>query len=285
MSAESWADLQLLDQILRAGTLSGASRALGVDQTTVARRLSALERRVGSPLFDRVGGRMAATPTLSLVRDRLRTMSEEAALSLAALRRASVELQGRVRVTSVGFVLSRILAPALAAFEGRHPGITLDFVADDQSLSFERRETDIAVRLGRTAEDSTRIKSLVPIRFQLCCPAVLPPGEPRERPVVRYGEALAHLPEMVLLDRIRPSARVALRADRLDILIEAAIALGAEVVLPAQLAALDPRLESVDEPDAATDRPAYLMIHPERSRVPSVALVAAWIEKTVRAWR
>ncbi|WEX76231.1 LysR family transcriptional regulator [Sinorhizobium numidicum] len=282
MNAESWGDLELLDHIVRGRTLSAAARSLGVDQTTAARRLAALERRIGAALFDRIGGRLAPTPILARVLDRLRTISEEAALSMAALRRATAELKGHVRVTSVGFVLARILAPALGGLERSHPGITLDLVADDQPLSFERRETDIAVRLGRTAEDSTRIKRLGDIRFRLCRPAGLPSGE---HPVVRYGAALAHLPEMLALDRARPNARAALTADKLEILIEAALALGAEVMLPELSARRDPRYEVVDEPAGVADRPVYLMIHPERARVPSVAAVATFIEAAVRDWR
>lgn len=285
MSADSWADLELLDHIARAGTLSGASRALGVDQTTVARRLASVERNIGAALFDRIGGRLQPTPVLSPVLDRLRTMSEEAMLSMAALRRATAELRGHVRVTSVGFVLSHILAPSLAAFGQRHPGIGLDFVAEDQSLSFERREADIAVRLGRTAEDSVRIKSLGTIRFRLCRPAGVLPDAAGALPVVRLGDGLAHLPEMLAMDRARPSARVALTSDRLDILIEAALSFGAEIMLPERLARLDPRFDLVDEPEGIAERPVYLLMHPERARVPSVAQVAAWIEATLREWR
>ena len=282
MNAESWAELELLDHIVRGGTLSAAARSLGVDQTTVARRLAALERRTGAALFDRIGGRHVPTPILTAILDRLRTMSEEASLSMATLKRATTELKGHVRVTSVGFVLARILAPALGRLERRHPGISLDLVADDQALSFERRETDIAVRFGPAAEETTRIKKLGIVRFRLCRPAGLPPGD---HPVVRYSDALGHVPEMLGLARARPKARVALSADKLEILAEAALALGAEVMLPEVSARRDPRFEIVDEPEGVADRTAYLMIHPERARAPSVAAVAAFIEEAVRGWR
>jgi hypothetical protein len=64
-AGSNWADLELLDHILRHRTLSGAAAALGVDQTTVSRRLAALERRIGSALFDRIDGKLVATPPLS----------------------------------------------------------------------------------------------------------------------------------------------------------------------------------------------------------------------------
>lgn len=281
-AGEDWAELQLLEHIVRAGTLGGAARALGVDQTTVSRRLATLERKIGTSLFDRIAGRLVPTPILATVLDRLRTIAEEAALSMALLRRATAELQGQVRVTSTGFVLARLLAPALAPFAHDHPGLTIDFLDDDQALSFERRETDIAVRLGRTAEETTRIKSLGTLGFRLCRPVG---SSANGTVVVRYGGELAHLPEMQALDRCRPGARVALKANRLDILAEAAVALGAEIMLPELLAARDPRFEIVGHPDGWAERPLYLMIHPDRARVPSVASVAKWIEATLRRWR
>ena len=277
-----WADLELLDHLVRGATLSQAARSLGVDQTTVSRRLAALERRVGAALFDRIDGRLTPTPVLIPVVDRLRTISEEASLSLATLLRTTAELKGQVRVTSIGFVLSAILAPALSRLEQRHPGLTLDLVADNQMLSIERREADIAIRMARTGEDSVRVKSLGTLRFRLFRPKGQAAGP---CPIVRYGPALAHVPEMQLLDRLRPGARVALTADKLEILMEAALSLGAELMLPDVSGSRDPRFEAVDEPATAAERPVYLMMHPERARVPSVAAVAAFIEETMRGWR
>lgn len=277
-----WADLELLDHLVRGTTLSQAARSLGVDQTTVSRRLAALERRVGAALFDRIDGRLTPTPVLVPVVDRLRAMSEEASLSLATLLRTTAELKGQVRVTSIGFVLSAIVAPALARLEQRHPGLTLDLLADNQMLSIERREADIAIRMARTGEDSVRVKGLGTLRFRLFRPKGQGDGP---CPVVRYGPGLAHVPEMQALDRLRPDARVALTADKLEILMEAALALGAELMLPEVSALRDHRFEVVDEPGAVAERPVYLMMHPERARVPSVAAVAAFIEETMRGWR
>lgn len=276
MNAESWADLELLDHILRGGSLSAAARSLGVDQTTVARRLAALERRCGIALLERSGHRLAPAPALEGVLGRLRAMSEEAAMAMAALRRAQSELRGHVRLTSVGFVLARILAPALGRLAAAHPGITLEMVADDQPLSFARREADIALRLGDRAEAEARIRRLGTLPFGLYRPV----GAPGDGPVVRYTEGLAHLPEMLALDAACPGARVALACDRLDVLAEAALASGAGVMLPEMMAAKDLRFRAMG---VRGERPLYLLLHPDRARVPSVARVAEWVEAAYAA--
>jgi DNA-binding transcriptional LysR family regulator len=279
-----WADLELLEKIREAGTLSGAARALGVDQTTVSRRLSTLERRVGATLFARVEGRLLPAPPLAAIAERLRAMSEQAAVSTAILRNATVEIRANVRVTSVGFLLAHALAPALDSFEREHPRVCVEFVADDRALSFERREADVAVRLGRSAEDSTRVRKLEEIGFRLCRPAGLAAENTRELPVVRYGDDLRETPEMRALDGARPDARVAFKSNRLDILIEAALALGAEIMLPEAIAERDPRFAVVLESGASAARPMFLMIHPDRVGTPSVAAVASWVGASLQRW-
>lgn len=282
MNAEHWHDLELIGRILDGKTLSAAARVLGVDQTTVSRRLAAFERRIGTKLFDRIEGRLEPTPELTSVQGQLRLIAEEAASTLAILKRSTAELRGQVRITSVGFVLSRILAPALANFDARHPGIALELIADDQSLSFARRETDVAIRFGRNAEETTRIKHLGGMSFGLFQPKGIAGGE--SLPNVRYGEGLDHLPEMQALDAARPAARVALRSNRMDVLIEAALNLGAEIMLPEKIGAGDPRFERVDSARSSAERPLYLLVHPERARIPSVAKAAEWVEQSMRQW-
>ncbi|MGO9774533.1 MAG: LysR family transcriptional regulator [Roseiarcus sp.] len=282
MNAEGgWADLELAQRIARAGTLSGAARALHVDQTTASRRLAALERRLGVALFDRIGGRLAPTPALGAVLDRLQAMDEDAAVALAAMRRSEAEARGLVRIASVGFVLAQIVAPALGAFARAHPGVAVALHADDQLARFDRREADIAVRLGASGDDSALARKIGEARFRLCR-AVGAPGGADAPPVVRYTDALGHAPEMRLLDRLRPGARAVVRADRLDVLSEAAVALGAELMLPVAMARRDPRFAFAD--DCAATRPIYRLVHADRARAPSVAAATRWIDETVAAW-
>ena len=276
-----WAELELAQRIARAGTLSGAARALGVDQTTAARRLGALERRLGLRLFDRVGGRLEPTPALGAVLDRLQAMDEDATVALAAMRRSEAEMRGLARISSVGFILAEVLAPALGGFARAHPGVTIALHADDRLARFDRREADIAVRLGRTSDDSALMKKIGEARFRLCR-AIGAPERVGPPPLVRYTEALDHLPEMQLLDRLRPGVGAAARADRLDVLIAAAVALGGEVMLPDIAARRDPCFVFADE--GVATRPIFRLVHADRARAPSVAAATRWVDESVAAW-
>ncbi|WP_170181837.1 LysR family transcriptional regulator [Phreatobacter stygius] len=275
----TWDDLELLRRIVDAGTLTQAGKVLGVDQTTAARRLARVERQLGVTLFDRIDGRLVATPALAAAIDHLTVMADAARQSEAALRHTKAELDGRVRVSSIGFVLTGVLAPALGAFHAAHPRITLDFVAETRNASFERREADISLRLARPVGDQAIAKRLGAVRFRLYRAGA---GATAGRPVVRYDDDLAHVAEMQALDRLRPRALVALRSGRLDVLAEAAVALGAELMLPELVGDGDARFLRASDEEATAERELFLLVHPDRRRTVSVAAVVQWIEATFR---
>lgn len=277
------ADLDLIRRVAAAGTLSAAARALGIDQTTAARRLARIEKRLGAALFDRIGTRSVPTPLTAAVLPDLAAMAEAAERAGAGLARRRAELAGTVRVTSVGTIQAHILAPALAGFAARRPNITLDLDVSDGNARFAAREADIAVRLGRGDDDLARITRLGTLRYRLYRrrDAAVDPAVPA--PLLTYTAARADLPEMRLLARLRPAAPVIARADRLDVLVAAARATGAEVMLPDLVGDADPVLVRVADADLVAERDVFRLVHAERGRDPAVAAACAWVDATVRA--
>ena len=142
----------------------------------------------------------------------------------------------------------------------------------------------MAVRLGSTAEDITRIKKLGDVVFRRCRPKVFRGKAAKELAVVRYRDDLLDTPEMRVLDLARPDARGAFKSNRLDILIEAALALGAEIMLPERVAQADARFMISDADEKPASRPLFLMTHPDRMHTPSVAATAAWVATAARRW-
>jgi DNA-binding transcriptional LysR family regulator len=273
----SWKELELVNEVVAGGTLSAAARRLNVDQTTAARRLARIEARLGAALFDRVERRLRPTP---LLRDILPQLSAMAAVAEEAgnrLRRSREEAAGSVRVSSLGLVHGLILAPALGELAVAHPGIEVDLNIEDRSISFEDREADLAVRLGRGPEDNATIRRLGRLAFALYQPTA---GE-RSDCVVAYGQDYAEMPEMIALMALRPDARVMARSNSLDVLAEAAASTGADVMLPVLMGGADPRFAEVAGTRGAAFRDVYRLAHPERGKTPAVRAVARWIDATV----
>src|SRR5262245_50999646 len=121
-----WSDLRFFLAIWRTGTLSGAARKLKVDQTTVGRRLVALERALAARLFDRtLDGHV-----LTASGERVLAIAESMEDSIAAIERAvageDVRLEGTVRLSTNEVVGQHYLLQHFDSFRTRYPGIHVE---------------------------------------------------------------------------------------------------------------------------------------------------------------
>lgn len=146
---EHWDDLRFLLALARGRTLTAAAAALRVSQPTVGRRVSALEKKLGTPLVEKTpdGYRLSdAGQVLVAQAERI----EEAVL--AADRAAALDtwrMRGSVKLTASEWLCSAVLAPALATLGQRHPDVSVEIVAEARWLNLPRGESDLAVRAAR----------------------------------------------------------------------------------------------------------------------------------------
>jgi hypothetical protein len=89
------------------------------------------------------------------------------------------------------------------------------------------------------------------------------------------------MPEAIALSALRPGARVAARSNHLDVLVEAAASVGAEVMLPTLMGDADERFSEVKGTRGTAFRDVYRLAHPERGRTLAVRAVARWIDAEV----
>jgi len=146
---DRWDDLRFFLALAREQTLTAAAKALRVSQPTVGRRISSLERRVGTPLFEKTSeGYQLSDAGQTLVAQAERI--EEAVLAAdRATAFGARRMRGAVKVTSAEWLCSTVLAPALAHFGQRHPEVTVELVAEARSLNLPRGESDLAIRGAR----------------------------------------------------------------------------------------------------------------------------------------
>ena len=150
---DDWNELQLVLAVSRSGGLTGAARALGIDHSTAFRRLAAVERRLGQPLFERLpGGAYEPTAVAQRMVAAAERMEDEALALARDIAGRDRRLTGELRVTSSETLAHRILVPHLAAFRRAHPGIVIELTIDNRVLSLTRREADVALRPMRPKE-------------------------------------------------------------------------------------------------------------------------------------
>lgn len=150
-----WSDLRHLIAVSRHGSTLAAAKALGVNQSTVHRRLTELENRIGLTLVKRhtTGYR------LSELGERLidNVLAVEAAVGVLERQVQALkhDLQGVIRLTCPEPTVSRIAATGLLdRFYERYPGLSVEFVTSDRYLDIAKGEADVAFRSGEPTDDS-----------------------------------------------------------------------------------------------------------------------------------
>src|SRR6188508_3406489 len=146
------ADLPLILALSREKTLAGAAEELGVDLSTVFRRLNALEKRLRVRLFDR----SARGYQLTAAGIRAADTAERVETELLALDREITgrdqQLSGVVRVTASETFSYAVLPPLFAQFHALHPRIRVVLSIDNRVMDLSRREADVALRVRRPTD-------------------------------------------------------------------------------------------------------------------------------------
>jgi DNA-binding transcriptional LysR family regulator len=170
MAAMDWNDLRYFLAVAREGSTLAAGRALRVSQTTVARRIAALEQALGFPLFDKKQAGYALTPAgedLLPLAERVEAEARQFADAAGARTR---EVSGKVRITTEDIYAMGLLAPLLRELHDLHPDILIELDTDQQVRDLGDGEADIALRSSSAGQPAGTVgRSLGPDDWTLYC--------------------------------------------------------------------------------------------------------------------
>jgi DNA-binding transcriptional LysR family regulator len=144
-----WDDLELLLALIREGTLSGAAARMGVNTSTVARRLDAMEASLAVHLFDRTPSGIVATELCRALLPIAESMEQVAADALRLLAGRETEPAGIVRLTAPPGLANWFIAPQLVELRARYPALVVELDASIGYADLTRREADLALRASR----------------------------------------------------------------------------------------------------------------------------------------
>jgi DNA-binding transcriptional LysR family regulator len=230
-----WEQIRLFLAVMREGSLMAAGARLGLDVSTVSRRLDRLEAQLGAALFDR--SRDGTTPTA--VAEQMTPHAEEMELSASRFAAAGAQVEtaveGTVRLTVVPGVADTFVAPRLAELHARHPKLVIELDASVSYADLTRREADLAIRATRpTSGELVTTKLVTTTALPLASPAYARAlGRLRKLEDARWigwSDALGHLPQARWLREHGPAVAPALRTDHFGSQLAAARA-GLGVVL------------------------------------------------------
>ncbi len=272
----NWDDLRFVAAVARQGSLLRAASELRVDHTTVGRRVDSAERSLGTKLFARSPSGLVLTAAGEELLEPLRCV-EDAVSALE--RRASAErsdLVGTVKVTSPESFGIAWLAPRLATFGRRHPGLRIELDPSGSMRDLGKQQAEVAVRFFRSKDKALVVRRVGEVRHGLYAASAylarFPLGsaaELKDRPLLMGPPGD---PETAWLARLASGAPAVFTSPVSVALARAARAGAGIAVLPRYLGDAEPELAYLPMPDEPRD-PLWLTVHRDLRSTPRVRAV------------
>lgn len=149
-----WDDLRIFLAVAREGSISGGAKRLGVQHSTVSRRLVALEKKLGTRLLERKPSGYTLTPAGEELKQSAMRMETEFLDFEGTMGQQDAKLAGDLHVAAINNMASSILMPMFARFSKGFPDIRLHIEVSNQYVSLADRQADIAIRLTNTPTDT-----------------------------------------------------------------------------------------------------------------------------------
>ncbi|MBU3730291.1 MAG: LysR family transcriptional regulator [Beijerinckiaceae bacterium] len=292
MKTFPWDEFRLVKAIADTRSLQGAADVLGVNHSTVFRRLAELEDKAGGPLFERHRSGYQLTPAGEAMAAVASRIDSDVSDFMRKLAGKDIRPRGEIRVTTNDTLLLYLLVPVLARFRAEYPDIRVDIIMSNQALNLSKRDADIAIRATDSPPDNLtgrRVSDLVWAIYGRR--SDWPKGgkdfdverPPEDANWVSLGDGFSHLHAVRYIRDHVKADRVALTINTvlgLAEAVEAGIGIGP---LPCFIADARPglvRLSPVD-PDFSTG--LWLLTHPDLKASPRVRafldLAAAELQK------
>lgn len=285
-----WNDLPAFLAVARMGRLTAAAQRLGIDHSTLSRRLSGLEAALGARLFDRRPTGLVLTAAGERLLADAERMESVAIVLRSNLDEACRQVTGTVRLgTPEGFG-TFFLAQHLAELVTAQPGLEIELVANPRSFSLSKREADLAVSMARPETGRLYAKKLVDYALGLYAARNYIAEQAPIRSVsdlaahrwIGYVEDLIWTDELNYLPQIsgaiHPNVRISNVITQLEA-VRGGVGLG---VLPHFIARDDPALVPV-LPEVRLIRSYWLVAHAETRDLGRVRLVTDFLTEQVAA--
>lgn len=215
-----WDNLRVFLELARGKKLMDAAERLGIDYSTVSRRIRRFEAELGTQLFDRDNQGYTLTAQGQQLVEYAESVEATLHQAQERLTGHNAALSGQIRLACTEGFGTQFLAPQLAHFCARHPHITLDLLPLSRFVNLPKREADMAVTIERPASGNCAVVKLCDYHLRLyASPAYLDRHGPvssaaeltRHR-FIGYVDDLVFSEELRYLEQIVPAENVSYRS-------------------------------------------------------------------------
>jgi DNA-binding transcriptional LysR family regulator len=289
-----WSDLRFVLAVARTGSALRAAQLLGVNQTTVMRRIDQLEAAIGADLFERKQSGYHLTSLGERVAAAAARIGDEVTALESMIGAEQRTLSGRVRFTASEALASCVVAPLLADFRKGQPGITIELVVDDRRLDLSRGDADVALRTGSRPDGAGIVARRLPdVAWSVYCGRSYAEdhGAPVSvvqldgHPLLMVDGALASRPPSLFLVRAAPHSAVSARSNSLANVVSALKAGLGIAMLPCLIGDADPDLVRCLPPVDGIESEMWLIVREDVKSAPHVRAFADFLATRISGMR
>jgi DNA-binding transcriptional LysR family regulator len=262
----NWDDYRYVRAVAETRSLAGAAELLGVNHSTVFRRINAIEDALGARLFERGRAGYTLTPAGEEMVALASRMSEEIVSFERRVAGRDVKPSGELRVTINDTMMTDLMVPVFASFLQACPDIRLDVIVSNASLNLSKRDADIAVRATLAPPEALVGRRVCALAWGVYGPKHLVGRDFADILSERWvglGDNLSHIPQARWMDREISPNRVVMRVNTILGLAEAIEAGVGVTVLPCFIGNQRPALARLSDPVSELGASLWLLTHPD----------------------
>lgn len=268
MQQLSWDEFRLVKAIADTRSLGGAAEQLGLNHSTLFRRLNAVEEQLGSRLFERSRSGYA----LTAAGEEMVALAAEMADRVVAFERKvagrDIKPSGELRVTTADTIFAFLLAPILDGFRVQYPDIVVEIIVENRSLNLSRRDADVALRAARDPSETLVGRRIATLAWATFAPNRFRNANGRfpditEAPWIGLADPIADIASARWMEQAVPAARIAVRVNAMASVLSAAEAGLGYAVLPCFVGDHCPNMTRIGDPVVENASGLWLLTHPD----------------------
>lgn len=292
MQILDWDDFRLLLAVAREGSFFSAARQLGVNHTTVSRRMAAFEKAVGAQLIQRSRQGVALTAAGTSLLPRAERMEAEMRAAFTGFTELDGATRGTVRLATPEVFGTALVAPNIHRLREAHPELQLELAPESRAVNLSKREADIAISLRPPPRGRLITRRLMDYRLGLFAsrsylqnaPPISEPAQLPNHAFVGYIDDLLDIAELRFFEEFAPGASTVFRSSSVSAQQSAVIA-GVGLGFLHLFAATDPDLVQILPKEIEIKRSYWLVFHADQQREIRIRAVIEFLDKLAGEYR
>jgi len=275
-----WDQLKIVLTVARAGNLTKAAYILGINQSTVGRRLSALEQQLGTELFFRSNNTMSVTESGKVLVVQAEMIESATQNALEQIGRMNAQPEGLIRFVTMGWICNHLILPRLNCFYTRYPNIEVQAIAATRERFFDQGEVEIALRFEPRSQNDVLSIPVVEVPYAIYAP---PNSELEPLPWLGFREdQLNTEPERWVQNRADDN-HVRFWANDAGLIYQGVRSGIGKALLPEVLGEGDPKLVRISGAEPEIVRTLHIQVLPAIQRLKRIEIFIEWLTETLKA--